>query len=487
MPHTLLDKKNISISLSIVVMISVLLILFPATSKAILQTAYTFLVEKCGIYYRIFGLTILIASLYFAFSRYGKVKLGKLPKPRYSLLKWGAMVFTSTMAADLLYWSFIEWAYYYNDFANNKAVWAATLPLFHWGPIPWSFYLLLAAAFGFMLYSKGRKQKISETCRPVLKHQTDKFPGKLIDIFVIIALIAASATTFSISIPLLNEISCRLFGIPPSNITTLLILISIAVLYTVAVYFDIKGVSKLAKISVLCFTILLISCLLAGPTNFIIRTSIASVSNLLINFLPFATSNTHPWTTFYWAYWLVWCIGTPFFIGKISEGRTIKQVILQGYLFGLAGTFMSFMILGYTGLNLQLNSNMAIAEQLSTGVATSELIMGVVQQLPFPVLFLGLIMICMITLYATTFDALVLVASAYSVKTASINQSNMKIRLFWSLLLIVLPIILIFFGNSLADLQTIAIIAAFPISLIVILIVISFYLDINHKEICKTV
>ena len=36
--------------------------------------------------------------------------------------------------------------------------WASTMPLFHWGPIPWSFYATLAACFGFMLHVRGCKK-----------------------------------------------------------------------------------------------------------------------------------------------------------------------------------------------------------------------------------------------------------------------------------------------------------------------------------------
>ena len=47
------------------------------------------------------------------------------------------------------------------------------------------------------------------------------------------------------------------------------------------------------------------------------------------------------WTVFYWAYWIAWCVATPFFIAKISKGRSIKQIVLGGGLAGLLGTFAS--------------------------------------------------------------------------------------------------------------------------------------------------
>ena len=44
------------------------------------------------------------------------------------------------------------------------------------------------------------------------------------------------------------------------------------------------------------------------------------------------------------------CVATPFFIGSISKGRTIKNTVLGGYAWGIAGTFMAFIILGNYGL-----------------------------------------------------------------------------------------------------------------------------------------
>ena len=66
-----------------------------------------------GSFYIILGLAIILIAVGLAFSRYGSIRLGNTEKPRYSTFSWGAMIFTSTMAADILYWSLIEWCYYY--------------------------------------------------------------------------------------------------------------------------------------------------------------------------------------------------------------------------------------------------------------------------------------------------------------------------------------------------------------------------------------
>lgn len=102
------------------------------------------------------------------------------------------MMFTAGLAADILFYSLCEWILYAGEDRISQMGsiqdWASTYPLFHWGPIPWSFYLVLASAFGFMLHvRKCDKQKYSEACRPLLGRRVDGFWGKLIDLLAVFA------------------------------------------------------------------------------------------------------------------------------------------------------------------------------------------------------------------------------------------------------------------------------------------------------------
>ena len=197
-----IDWFSTIVPLTGVTILCAFFMVFPEQSALILQQIREFLGDECGIYYSILGLGILITTLYIAFSRYGKIKLGNnIDTPQYSSFQWGTMIFTSTMAADILFYSLCEWALYANETyitdLGGIQKWASTYPLFHWGPIAWGFYIILAVAFGFMLHVRGcGKQKFSEACRPLLGSKTDACWGKLIDLIAIFALfaLATSAT-----------------------------------------------------------------------------------------------------------------------------------------------------------------------------------------------------------------------------------------------------------------------------------------------------
>ena len=87
----------------------------------------------------------------------------------------------------------------------------------------------------------------------------------------------------------------------------------------------------------------------------------------------------------------------------------------------------------------------------------------------------------MIAFYATSFDSITLVASAYSYREiAAGKNASLPMKLFWAVLLILLPLALIFNESSMNNLQTVSMIAAFPIGLVILLIVFSFIKDAGN-------
>ncbi len=468
-------------------------ILDPQGSTHMLSVIRGWLSDKAGTYYLAVGLGVLIVSLWVSFSPIGSIVLGRPDeKPQYSFFTWGSMVFTCGLAADILFYSFCEWISYAQEphiaALGSVQDWASTYPLFHWGFIPWSFYAMLAACFGFMLHVRSRsRQKYSEACRPVLKEKTDRWQGKLIDVLAVAALIAGTATTFSVATPLLSMAITTLCGIPASNILTIAILLIICLVYTIAVMKGIHGVSWLADACMALFGILLAYVLLfGGQTVYIIETGFAAFGNMLQNFIRMSTwtdplrTTEFPqnWTMFFWAYWMVWAVASPFFMGSISRGRTVKQVILGTYIFGVMSTLISFVILGNYGLGLQMRGIFDVLASFSETGNLYETVIAIIKTLPLWPAVLVILIVSMIAFYATSFDSITLVASQYSYKEIREGQeAGPKMKLFWAILLIMLPIALIFSEGSMNNLQTVSIIAAFPIGLVIILIIASFIKD----------
>ncbi len=496
-----MSKKKIDwmvtlIPFMIIVGIAAVLFVFPKQANMVISQVRFFFGDTLGIYYLILGMTVLIISIYLAFSKYGNIVLGKADeKPKYSFFEWGSMMFTCGLAADILFYSFSEWVVY----ATNPHIedlgpvseWAGVFPLFHWSFIPWAFYLVLAVAFGFMLHVRRRtRQRYSEACRPVIGKHADGILGRIIDMFALFALLAGTATTFSVATPLLASIAIQVFHINLSRtVVTIIILLITCAVYTYAVLHGFKGISIMAKVCIyLFFGLLIFVLLVGGQGRFIIENGFQSLGKMTQNFIELATytdparTNNFPqdWTIYYWAYWMVWCIAAPFFIGNISKGRTIKQTILGGYVFGVGSTIVSFIVLGNYSLGLQLKGTADFIAQYETSGDLYDLIISMINTIPCANFVLILTMICMITFYATSFDSIAYTAACYSYKELKEGEKpHNLVSLLWCLLLIVLPIALVFSESSMRNIQSISIISAFPIGLIMIAMILGLFRDMK--------
>ena len=485
------------VPLFLIIALCILFFIMPNQSNKILSQIRFFFGDTLGTYYLIIGLGIFILSIFIGSSKYGNIVLGKQDeKPKYSFFSWGCMMFTCGLAADILFYSFSEWILYATDphieELGSIQEWAGVFPIFHWSFIPWGFYLVLAVAFGFMLHVRGRnRQKYSEACRPILGKYTQGILGRVIDLLAVFALLAGTATTFSVATPLMAQIIGELFHIEISRtIINVIILLITCCVYTYSLLHGFKGISILAKVCIyLFFGLLLYVFFFGGETRYIIETGITSFGKMVQNFIglstytdPMRTSNfPQNWTIYYWAYWMVWCVAAPFFIGSISRGRSVRQTIFGGYVFGVGSTVVSFIVLGNYSMGMQMSkAKDFIALYRKTGDLYS-LIVSVIKTMQCAPLVMAAVLVTMIAFYATSFDSIALTAACYSYKRLEENeQPDKKVQFMWCILLILLPIALLFAESSMSNLQSVSIVAAFPIGGIIVLIALSFLKDAKN-------
>lgn len=492
--HNKIDWMITLLPMAIIILLCILFFCMPEQSNAMLSQIRFFLGDTFGTYYLVIGLGIFLLSLFVASSKYGNIVLGsQTEKPKYSFFTWGSMMFTAGLAADILFYSFSEWILYASD-PHIKELgsiqdWAGVFPVFHWSLIPWGFYLVLAVAFGFMLHVRKReRQKYSEACRPLLGKHTDGILGRLIDLLAVFALLAGTATTFSLATPLMTSAINELFHLNlNSTLLTIAILIITCIVYTYSLLHGFKGIRILAKSCIYLFFVLLAFVLLfGGETKFIIENGLSSLGRMIQNFFELATftdpqrttSFPQNWTIFYWAYWMVWCVAAPFFIGNISKGRTVRQTIFGGYIFGVGSTIVSFIILGNYSLSKQVTGTADFLSIYQESGNLYDVIISIIHTLPCAPFVLVLLLITMIAFYATSFDSIALIGSCYSYHKLGENETPHKaIQFLWCVLLILLPIALVFSESSMANLQSVSIIAAFPIGAVIVLITASFIKD----------
>ena len=386
-----------------------------------------------------------------AFGKYGQVKFGAPDeKPEYSTASYVGMMFTASMGASLIAWGFAEPIFYIQTpplglepHSPLAYEFAHMYPIYHWGFIPWAIYCIPAIPIGYMLYvRKTPALKISESCSAVVPKKGEKITNMVIDIFVILGVVGGVATSLGFGVPLVTSLAVALFGVP-DNIVTQSIVIGIwTALFGTSAYLGLKkGIKVLADINLFLMFFVMAFVLLAGPTVYLLSITTNSVGLLVDNFfrMSFWTdpvvggSFPEDWTIFYWAWWLAYAPMMGLFFGRISRGRTIKEVVLSTIGYGALGTFMFLSLSG--GYVLYLEGNGLLnASEIMTTQGMGPLVAAVIGQLPFPTFIMGVVTILSVIFYATTFDSAAYVMASICTRDLPNDQEPSAFsRVAWAL------------------------------------------------------
>ena len=66
------------------------------------------------------------------------------------------------------------------------------------------------------------------------------------------------------------------------------------------------------------------------------------------------------WTIFYWAWWITWAPFVGFFVALISRGRTVREVIVGGFICPTLFALIWFGIFGGLGIKMQRVAEVAL-------------------------------------------------------------------------------------------------------------------------------
>ena len=491
----LIDKPTFYGSLALLFAVTIPLLIWPEQGGVVVKLAKNFLTEKLGFAYLGMGVAAFIFMLYVAFGEIGKIKLGEPDEePEFATLRWASMLFCAGIGASIVYWSMIEWAYYYQsppfmvEGGTAEAMrWASTYGIFHWGPLAWSIYLIPALPIAYFYHVRqGKVLKVSEALAPAIGTKTaHSWVGKVIDVLFVFGMLGGGATSLGLAAPLINEGLHELFGAPKNLGTQIMVLIVCTAIFGASAYSGIKkGIQTLSMINMWLALGLLAFVLTVGPTVFLLETSLESLGMLVTNFVQMATwlepfggygdfADTQfpqDWTIFYWAWWLAFAPSVGLFIARISRGRTIGQMVIGSLVYGSLGCAMFFMILGNYGIHLQISGGLDVVNILNTESPTAA-IFAVLGQLPLKTLVIAVYTLLTIIFLSTTFDSISYILA--SVVQREIDDEPMRWnRLFWAAALSLMPISLLFLGG-LDTLQTASIVGGAPLLVIAVLLCVS--------------
>ena len=443
-------------------------------------------------YYLLIVSLFVVFCLYLIFSRYGKIKLGKREdKPEFSYSSWFAMLFSAGMGIGLVFYGVASPVSHYMKTPPTAAPGsrealedALRVTFFHYGIHAWAIYAVIALVLAYFTFRHGKPGLISATLEPIFGKKMNGFWGKVIDVIAVFATIVGVATTLGFGATQINGGLSYLLGIDQSFLVQLIIILVVTVLFMISAYSGLgKGIKYLSNANMGLAGILFIATLILGPTVYILNSFIDTLG-AYIQKLPMESMRVSPndkgerewimdWTVFFWAWWIAWSPFVGIFIARISKGRTIREFLSGVLLVPSIVSFLWMITFGISGINAQ-NNGLDIA-----GLPDEQALFGMFDQFPFSV-FLSIVGILLIgTFFITSADSATFVLGMQTTNGSLSPETSVKF--VWGFAQSAIAAVLLYTGG-LQALQNALISAAFPFSIIMLLMVFSFYKALRNES-----
>lgn len=490
LPTARIDWAVFLPALALVLAAGIYLTGFPEAAESGTRAAMNFVTGQFGWLFVLTGAAAFCFALWLAFGRYGQVKLGKPEDTvEFGELPWAAMMFSAGIGIGLVSWAFVEPVYYLSSpplgvepHSSAAMEWAHMYGQFHWGFIPWALYAIPAVPVAYMLYVRDRHAlRISEACETVLNTPARRRWKPVIDTLVIIGLIGGAGTSLGLGVPLVSAFVGELFGIPDNLLTRLGVLAFWTLLFGASVYRGLhRGISILSDINIGLAVIILLFILFAGPTVFILSMSANSLGLMLDNFTRMSFwldpvdrgGFPETWTLFYWAWWVSYAPMMGLFFGRISRGRTIRQLVLGVIVWGSLGCCSFLAICGGYALNLELTGTLPVGDLLAAGGIPSTVV-AIVREMPLGGLLIAVYTFLSFIFLATTLDSAAYVLASISTRDLRGDQEPARRnRLTWAFALAFIAVGLLIVGG-LKTVQSMTIITALPLIPVLLLLAIA--------------
>ncbi len=489
-PHVTLS------STAILLVFIILTLMFKQDTSAFFKSALESITTTTGWFLILASNIFIVAAFYFAFGRFGTIRLGGIDaKPEFSTPAWFAMLLSAGMGIGLMFWSVGEPMYHYAspspmfdgiEAQTPQAARAAMgVTFFHWGLHPWAIYAIVGLGLAFFAYNRGLPLTIRSIFYPLLGEKIYGFWGNLIDVLSVLATLVGLATSLGLGVQQVNAGLNFLFGVDVSTTTQVIIIFVITGFAVLSVMSGLdKGVKYLSQGNMILAALFMLVLLFVGPTVYLLRGATQNVGYYFYIFPElalwtetFLESNWQgSWTVFYWAWWISWSPFVGMFIARISKGRTVREFVLGVIFIPTMLSFLWMSIFGGAAISLQASGTVDIVTAVKDDVATAMFVM--LQHYPLTQV-LSLVAILLVTIFfVTSSDSGSLVVDHLT--SGGKLDSPTPQRVFWAIVEGVIAAVLLI-GGGLATLQTASVCTGLPFAIVLLVGVYSLFIGFSNE------
>ncbi|GAF42693.1 BCCT family transporter [Rhodococcus wratislaviensis] len=467
-------------------------LLAPDNLSVVSTAALDWLVADLGWLFIAASSAFVVFSLFLAFSRYGRIPLGRDgEKPEFRTVSWIAMMFSAGMGIGLMFYGVAEpLAHLVSPppGTDGSVGSAMATTMFHWGLHPWAIYAVVGLSIAYGSYRRGRKQLISAAFFPLLGRRSEGAVGKVIDILAIIATMFGTAASLGLGALQIGS-GLEIIGWM-DNVGTFALVALVGLLTFAFVGSAVSGVARgihwLSNINMVLAVILALFVFVLGPTVLILNllpTAIADYAAQLATMSGRTAASSgdgtaswlSSWTIFYWAWWVSWTPFVGMFLARISRGRTIRQFVVGVIVIPTSVSLVWFAVFGGAGIGQQQDG-----VDLAARSSTEGQLFGMLDHLPLTGFATVLVMVLVAIFFVSGADAASLVMGTLSQRGA--REPSTWVVIFWGTLTGGTAALILWTGGSdaLQGLQTMTIIAAAPFLLVMIGLCFSLYRDVSR-------
>jgi choline/carnitine/betaine transport len=446
----------------------------------------------------------VIFSLWLAFSKYGRVPLGRDDEePEFRTVSWIAMMFSAGMGIGLMFYGVAEPLAHFTSpppgtvpAGTPEALDAAmATTLFHWMLHPWAIYAVVGMAIAYGTFRRGRRQLISSAFIPLFGERRTEGPlGRTIDVLAIFATLFGSAA--SLGLGALQIGGGLVAGGFMQTVATGLLVAIIVVLTMAFIASAVTGVAKgiqwLSNINMVLAAILAFVVFIGGPTVLILNLIPTSIGDYFDNLTQMAARTAATggdataewlsgWTVFYWAWWISWTPFVGMFIARISRGRTIKQFVVGVLLIPSLVSLLWFCVFGGSAIQAQRTGT-----DLAS-LSTEGQLFGLLDTLPLGGFLSIVAMLLVAIFFVSGADAASMVMGTLSHR-GSIFPSR-GVVIFWGAVMGAIAAIMLIVGggkgDALTGIQNITIIMAAPFAIVMVLLCVALAKDLRDDPLVR--
>jgi len=491
---TSLFRNNVfSVSAIILIISSFFIFLFTDQFYQGIEDISLMVREYFGTFYLWLGLGCVIFLLIIAFSKFGRIRLGKSP-PEFDRLSWIAMLYSAGMGAGILLRAVQEPVFMLMnpplDIGNSPEIISLEFTFYQWGFTAWAFYGLFALIIGYSIFVEKADVRLSSGFRLFRKF---RFTSSSIDILTILTTVIGLVAAIGLGTTQIEGGLSHLQSREPGSLLVNMgLVLIICILAFISAWAGVnKGIKRISNWNIYIAFALMLFVYLSGDISEIMMNFFSALYHYIIDFIPLslAIGDYDPgvqfltdWTYYYWAFWLAWAPFTGIFIARISEGRTIREMILGVLLIPSLGSFFWFSVFGTSAFELIESWNTYNNE--FGNVFTSMFVFF--EAYPLPVITSLIVILLLISFLVTSVDSAIFVLSMFTDRGNP--EPKKKYRLAWAVLILVFCEAIILLGqvkpdsNVLTAMQKFLIISSLPFAFLSVLMMLLFSIKLFRKR-----